>query len=56
MSQSKSMTVSECECEFLEAQAAWKMSLTFDPFDSLAVVRSHNFWHGHQIVPNRIKP
>lgn len=38
------------------------MSLTFDPFDSLAVVRSHNFWHwpwvtwnGSQIVPNRIK-
>lgn len=48
---------------FLDGQAAWKISLTFDPFDSLAVVRSHNFWHWpwvtwnrSQIVPNRIKP
>lgn len=47
----------------LEGQATWKISLTFDPFDSLAVVRSHNFWHWpwvtwnrSQIVPNRIKP
>lgn len=48
---------------FLEGQAAWKIGLAFDPFDSLAVVRRHNFWHWpwltwnrSQIVSNRIKP
>lgn len=48
---------------FWEGLATWKISLTIDPFDSLAIIRSHSFWHwpwltwnGSQIVPNRIKP
>lgn len=48
------------KCEWV---AAWKRSLTFDPFDTLAIIRSHSFWHWpwqtqnrSQIVPNRINP
>lgn len=57
--------MSECEWAsgFCEGLAAWKISLTFDPFHSLAIIRSHSLWHWpwlawnrSQIVPNRIKP